>query len=144
MAKNKGGRPSSMTEIVVKKLEEAFSLGCSDEEACLYAGITRTTLWNYSKNNKEFIDRKALLKKNPVLLARKSVVESFEEHPELAWKYLERVDAELNPKMTHRVTGPNDAKLSFDVEVIKGLISKPIKEQEDLVAEYEQEESDED
>ncbi|WP_230334267.1 hypothetical protein [Streptococcus suis] len=37
MMKNKGGRPTKMTQGTVKKLEEAFLRGLSDEEACLYA-----------------------------------------------------------------------------------------------------------
>jgi len=49
--KNKGGRPTKMTPLVVKKLEEAFSWGCSDEEACVYAGISRPTLEKYQKEN---------------------------------------------------------------------------------------------
>lgn len=37
MMKNKGGRPTKMTQGTVKRLEEAFLRGLSDEEACLYA-----------------------------------------------------------------------------------------------------------
>jgi hypothetical protein len=38
-----GGRPTVMTEEVMRKLEEAFSLDCTDEEACAYAGIGERT-----------------------------------------------------------------------------------------------------
>lgn len=41
MIKNKGGRPTKMTQGTIKKLEEAFLRGLSDEEACLYANISK-------------------------------------------------------------------------------------------------------
>jgi hypothetical protein len=40
------GRPTKMTPDTVKKLEEAFLLGCSDIEACLVADISKQTLYN--------------------------------------------------------------------------------------------------
>ena len=78
---NSVGRPTKMTELTVKKLEEAFSLGCSDVEACFYAGISKQTLYSYQEQNPEFIDRKEALKKNPVLLARQSVIKGMESDP---------------------------------------------------------------
>ncbi len=87
---NTVGRPTKMTKLTVKKLEEAFSLGCSDVEACFYAGISKQTLYSYQEQNPEFIDRKEALKKNPVLLARQSVIKGVENDPNLALKYLER------------------------------------------------------
>ncbi|WP_235480712.1 hypothetical protein [Streptococcus suis] len=62
MMKNKGGRPTKMTQGTVKKLEEAFLRGLSDEEACLYANISKPTLYDYCKKNPQFSDRKELLK----------------------------------------------------------------------------------
>lgn len=47
MAKTKRGRPTKMTQGTVKKLEEAFLRGLSDEEACLYADISKPTLYDY-------------------------------------------------------------------------------------------------
>lgn len=52
------GRPTIMTPDIVNKLEQAFSMGCSDLEACLYAGISKQTLYNYQAKNPEFVDRK--------------------------------------------------------------------------------------
>lgn len=84
------GRPSIITKSVLDKLEYAFSLGCTDNEACLHAGINPATLYNYQKDNPEFLERKKLLKEEPVLKARQSVISGFSESPELALKYLER------------------------------------------------------
>jgi len=79
-----------MDDLTVKKLEEAFLMGCTDEEACFYADISRQTLYNYELNNPGYIDRKNLMKENPTFLARTSVVKGFSEDSDLALKYLER------------------------------------------------------
>lgn len=83
-------RPTKMTQLTVKKLEEAFALGCSDEEACIYADITKQTLYNFQDKNQEFLDRKTLLKNKPILQARKAILSSFDKYPGLALKFLER------------------------------------------------------
>lgn len=83
------GRPTVMTEDVLHKLEEAFALGCTDLEACLYADISKTVLYNYQKEHPEFVERKEELKEKPVLKARTTVVKSLDD-PNHAFKYLER------------------------------------------------------
>jgi len=88
--KSNAGRPTKMTEATVNKLEEAFAFGCSDIEACLFAGISKQCLYNYQHKNPEFIDRKEMLKKTPVMIARKTVVDDLETNPDMALKYLER------------------------------------------------------
>lgn len=77
-----GGRPTKMTTETVKKLEEAFLLGCTDAEACLFADISKQTLYNYQDNNPEFVDRKETLKKNPVLKARAVILGAIESGDE--------------------------------------------------------------
>lgn len=59
-----------MTPEVVSKLESAFSWGCTDTEACIHAGISRETLYEYIRNNPKFADRKEQLKETPNLRAR--------------------------------------------------------------------------
>lgn len=88
--KNKGGRPTVITEQVVDKLEEAFKIGCTDEEACLSADIDKKTLYNYIKKNPSFSTRKQQLKANPVFLAKKTIVDKLEKDVDIAKWYLER------------------------------------------------------
>lgn len=85
-----GGRPTSMTDEVVQKLEEAFLMGCTDIEACFYANIAKQTLYTYQELNPEFKDRKEELKANPIFLARKSVITGVQNDSDLALKFLER------------------------------------------------------
>jgi len=90
--KNKGGRPTIMTEITIKKLDEAFSMGFSDSEACLYANISKQTLYNHSKDDKEFVGRKEELKNHPRILAKRNIYNSLKENKKIEdskW-YLER------------------------------------------------------
>ncbi len=76
--KSNAGRPTVMTPIVIAKLEEAFSLGCSDREACFFADISCQALYNYQLKNPEFVERKENLKERPVLLARACVVKALQ------------------------------------------------------------------
>ena len=73
------GRKSTMTDEKLQKLRQAFSIGCSDREACVYADVALSTLYNYQNANLEFIEEKAGLKEKPVLLARQVVVKSLEK-----------------------------------------------------------------
>jgi len=57
-------RPRKITKETVQKLEEGFLMGLSDREACIYADIAVSTLYDYCKKHKEFSERKELLKDN--------------------------------------------------------------------------------
>ena len=85
-----GGRPTKMTLETIKKLEEAFSLDCTVDEACFYAWISHVTYHAFINKNKEYLNRFKALKNRPVLLARQSVVKNMQADWNLALKYLER------------------------------------------------------
>lgn len=90
----KTGRPQfdgKDVQLVLQKLDEAFSIGCSDVEACAYADISTTALYEYQKKDAKFLDRKRRMKEKPILLARKVVVDAIQDgDSDLAFKYLER------------------------------------------------------
>lgn len=112
------GRPTKMTPDTVKKLEEAFALGCSDLEACLMANITKQTLYNYQERNPDFLDRKELLKENPVLIARRTVVNDIAHNSDLAMKYLERkCKKEFSTKVESEQYGKDGEALKHNVTV---------------------------
>ena len=90
--KSNAGRPTKMTEATVKKLDEAFAVGCSDLEACLYAGISKQTLYNYQDENPEYIDRKETLKQNLKMHSKFNLGKSITKEKDVddsKW-YLER------------------------------------------------------
>lgn len=83
------GRPTSMTPETIDKLEEVFALGGTDEEACFYAGIGKTTLYNYQLEYPEFVERKDSLKETPILKARRTIINALDT-PDYAFRFLER------------------------------------------------------
>lgn len=68
-----GGRPTKMTEETIGLLLQAFAWGCTDGEACAYAGINKSTLYLYCQDNPEFSDRKETLKDMPTMKAKRIV-----------------------------------------------------------------------
>ena len=89
--KNKGGRPTVMTDSVLQKLEYGFMKGLSDTQCCAYANIAPATLYNYCERNPEFLERKEQLKNNPSVKAKLNIVEAIEEGDyELSKWWLER------------------------------------------------------
>lgn len=70
-------RPPVINEEVLRKLEEGFSYGYSDQEACLYADIWTSTFYDYCKNNPEFSERKTVLKRTNSLHAKRHLATSI-------------------------------------------------------------------
>lgn len=87
--KNKGGRPTKLTPEAIKKLEEVFAIGGTDQEACFYADISHQALYNYQLKHPEFVERKEALKEKPVLKARQTVVKALEDPNHAKW-FLEK------------------------------------------------------
>lgn len=88
--KKKPGRPAVLTPEALQLLKDAFMLGCTDEEACLRADISTSTLYNYQKANPSFLDKKQLWKQNPILLARETTVRGLKRDHNHALRFLER------------------------------------------------------
>ena len=91
MTKSNAWRPTVMTKEVVCKLEEWFTMWFTDVEACLYADISKASLYEYCKLNPEFTDRKELLKEQPKMKAKANITKKIEEWDDYnsRW-YLER------------------------------------------------------
>ena len=70
-------RPSVMTESLLLKLEEAFKISLTDEEACLEVGITTTPFYDYCAKNPQWAKRKEVLKKTPNIQAKKNWVKEI-------------------------------------------------------------------
>ena len=77
--KKKTGRPLSIDENLLAKLEDWFSRGLTDNEACLYADINPSTLYRYIDKNPEFSKRKELLKEQPKMKAKLVVTDKIKE-----------------------------------------------------------------
>lgn len=84
------GRPPSMTQEVVRKLEDAFCYDSTVEEACLYAGISRQTYYEFIKEYPAFADRVEHLRQAPLLVIRRKLVATAQHDADLGLKYVER------------------------------------------------------
>ena len=85
IAKSNAGRTPVMNQDVINKLEHAFSIGCSDEDACAYAGISTVTMYKYQHLNPQFIKRKEELKRKPFIKARQTIVTNLGTFQGAAW-----------------------------------------------------------
>jgi len=86
--KTKEGRPTVITDKVLSELKIAFSMDCTDKEACDFAGISEKTLYNYQKTHPEFLQEKQGWKSEIILKARMVVVDALQKDARLALKYL--------------------------------------------------------
>lgn len=95
------GRPTKLTDEVVKKLEETASIGASIEEACYYAGISRETYYKWLRKNPALSDRLSELRQRLPLKARQNIVGRIEAGDiELSqWLLVRAKPEEFNPKM---------------------------------------------
>ena len=106
MTKNAGGRPTVMTPEVIRKLEDAFSWGCTDLEACCNANIGKTSLYEYCDRNPDFAERKEVLKNQPVMKARRVVQAALDDDDiNTAHKVIDRKEGQkivqANVELTH-------------------------------------------
>jgi len=83
-------RPTKQNDAIVGKLEYAFSIGATVEEACFYADIHKDTYYEWIKKQPELSDRFEALKQRPVFIARETVVKGIGRDPKLALDFLGR------------------------------------------------------
>jgi hypothetical protein len=121
--KNRGGRPTKMTEGLVKKLESVFQLGVKDTTACTYAGISRETYYNWIKANQEFSDRIAKAKEFARIAAGQVVVNAIIKDKDLAtakwWlekKYPDEFGSAPGILQQFNVEGGEDMSIEFVVD----------------------------
>lgn len=113
---------TKLTPEVVKKLEEAFAMDCPVSEACLYAGISRTTYYEWIKLNPELANRFEELRDKPVLKARSTIVQGLDNVGTAQW-YIERKrKAEFTSRQEH--TGADGAPLMELNETMKEIIKR--------------------
>ena len=117
------GRPTVMTDDVVAKLENVFSIGGSDVEACLMAGISRDTLYDYQKVHPEFVDRKNMLKEKLVLKARTVIANALnKEDRETAKWYLEKKKKnEFGKDDSVNVSVSTNNNIGIDEDLIRSM-----------------------
>ena len=139
--KNKGGRPTKhefrykyvgrstkLTPEVVKKLEEAFSIGANVKQACYYANISRQSYYTYVKDNPQLSDRLEDLREKLPLQALQNLANSITGQKVLGsmddskWLLVRRMGDELGDVLT--VKGGDDSINAGTPEEDKEVISE--------------------
>lgn len=121
------GRPTVITQEALRKLEEAFSNGATDLEACFLANISKSALYDYQKENPEFVERKEGLKSMLKYQARINIAKEINSGDARvsAW-YLER---KAKSEFSSRVIDNNTASQEEQVPLLELLqLPKEVKE----------------
>ena len=71
------GRPTVFDQETVHKLEQAFNIGCTIEEACTVSGVSRSAYYNKIETDHDFMDKMERSKVFAVLMARNTVVQAI-------------------------------------------------------------------
>lgn len=128
-------------DVVLAKLEAAFSIGATDQEACLQADISVDSLYYYQNKNPEFSKRKEMLKSKLVLKARSIFNNVMNEEDKngkpsdraltTAWKYVEKRKADEFGNTLGLITDPGDGVLTEERKAQIALAMKNWSEPED-------------
>jgi len=97
------------------KLEQAFAIGCTDKEACIYAGITPDQLYYYTSTvNPQFQVIKEELKEKPILKARQTIVKGLDQADNAKWFLERKVKNEFSSRTELTGKDGKELKISFD------------------------------
>ena len=114
---NVGGRPTVMTEKVIKKLEEGFLYDLNVSQACIYAGIEPRTYRNYINKNPEMKERFEALRENVKMKAKINIAKNVKKGDVDISKWL----------LEHRAPDEYSKKINASIgEGIKIELSKDI------------------
>ena len=122
------GRPSKLTAQVIADLETAIRLGASDQDACGYAGIDRSTYYKWMQRGQretkgeyvDFVDRvtRARTRGKVTLLATIEQAAKNGDWRAAAWKLERRDPSAYGPLVKHRVGGdPDGVPIEVDSNV---------------------------
>jgi hypothetical protein len=125
-----------MTDDVLPKLEHAFVIDATVDEACAYSKIAESTFYKWQRNNPLFSEWIAELRLKPVLKARQTIINAL-SRPEHARWYLERKrKVEFGPKQeiehtgtikaeSRPIAGLDEIKRRYEAEVVTYLSITP-------------------
>lgn len=94
---------TKLTPEVIKKLEEYFTYGLTDKQACFRAEIGTTQFYSYCRENPDWAERREILKDDVIVNAKitvaKKVKEQDDTYTKLVYqqhKQAERADIKVN------------------------------------------------
>lgn len=91
--------PVKINYATLQKLKICFAVWMTDEEACYFCQISTSTLYNFQKENPDFLEEKDILKKNINLQAKLNIWTAIKNKSVAdSWKRLEKKDPEFSNK----------------------------------------------
>lgn len=112
---SKAGRKTIVTKDVLAKLEYAFIIGSTDEQASIYADISTDTLYYYQKKNPDFASKKLRLKQQPILKAKDTIYKNLDKSEIAKW-FLER-KAKNEFSLRTELTGKDGGAIEVSTEL---------------------------
>lgn len=106
---NPVGAPPKMTPETLERLRQAFLIGATDEEACGYADIGKSTLYNYQNEHPEFLEKKEAWKNEPILTAKNTIINNLKNPIHAEWYLARKKKDEFSER--HENTGKNGKDL---------------------------------
>lgn len=112
--KKRVGRPPKIDAAVLEKLEYAFTVGATNEQACDYADINAATLYRYKAGNDELCEKIEHWKHRTKFRAKVNVSKAIGEGDlDVSKWYLEKTDDAFKPKMRQEVTGKDGGAINI-------------------------------
>jgi hypothetical protein len=107
------GRPTVITHVTVRKLEQALKEGFSVEMACNVSGISRSTYYSHLQMDMDFMDKMELAQSWATERAKQVVVQAIDKgNLKAAQWWLERkLRAEFSPNPSPFAQGNSDDDL---------------------------------
>lgn len=119
------GRPTVMTDNVLNKLRQAFSYGCTDNEACVVAGISQETFYNYLKVDKSFLQERDELRLRPIISARQMIVKNIpNDLAHARWYATKKLSQEFGDKMNIEHTVVHKVNLDLSDPAVRETLSR--------------------
>lgn len=116
------GRPTKLTEEIVRKLEYAFQKDFNVTEACEYAGISRETYYEWQEKKKGFSDKMQFAKSNLKRKAKVNLADKIEsgDIDTTKWYLERRAREEYSLKQNLELSGLEAEKSKLD-EILNQL-----------------------
>lgn len=117
------GRPMTITDSAITKLELAFSYGCTLRESLELAGISRDAYYRLLERQPEFRHRFEMLQQRMILKARANVAEAIYAGDVATSKWLlEKKDPEFQRRGATgpalKVEGADDAAVTLELRAL--------------------------
>lgn len=118
-------------DLIVTKLESAFMIGATDEQACAHTNISRTSLFRYEEKYPEFRNRKHGLKSknglmskaiiHNVLVGKNIDGEPTEEAKKIAWEIYKYETGMNKPAVAIQNNNVQNNKVDLTAEQAKQI-----------------------